>query len=93
MRGLTRAIVGILVIALPLSVAAQQSTSPDPLRWEETIQGFEAEDVMNPPPENAIVITGSSSITRWHPRIIEDLSPLTIIPRGFGGSEMSDVLH
>lgn len=93
MRALTRAIVGILAIALPLSVAAQEPAPRDPLRFEETIQAFEAEDAMNAPPENAIVITGSSSITRWHPRIVEDLAPLTIIPRGFGGSEMSDVLH
>jgi len=29
----------------------------------------------------------------WHSNIAEDLAPLTIIPRGFGGSNMNDVLH
>jgi lysophospholipase L1-like esterase len=84
-----------LLAALPVALTAQQGTptSPDPLRWEETMLEFEAQDAVTPPPQNAILITGSSSIARWHPRIVEDLAPLTIIPRGFGGSEMSDVLH
>jgi lysophospholipase L1-like esterase len=29
----------------------------------------------------------------WHPTIVEDLAPLTVIPRGFGGSSMNDALH
>jgi len=44
------------------------------------------------PPEEAIVVTGSSSIRRWD-QIEEDLAPLTVIPRGFGGSTMADLLH
>jgi lysophospholipase L1-like esterase len=48
---------------------------------------------VNPPPKGAIVITGSSSIRRWHNSIVKDLAPLTIIPRGFGGSTMKDALH
>jgi hypothetical protein len=39
------------------------------------------------------VLTGSSSITRWNDRSVKDLAPLTVIPRGFGGSIMNDVLH
>ena len=54
---------------------------------------MEAEDALNPPPANAIVVTGSSSITRWNSEMIADLAPLTVIPRGFGGSRMADVLH
>ena len=44
-------------------------------------------------PQGAIVITGSSSIRRWHPSMKADLAPLTVIHRGFGGSAMADVLH
>jgi hypothetical protein len=48
---------------------------------------------LNPPPPNAILITGSLSITRWNHEMEADLAPLTVIPRGFGGSRMADVLH
>ena len=65
----------------------------NPLRFEEAIQKFESEDRDVPQPNGAIVVTGSSSIRRWHPTITRDLAPLTIIPRGFGGSTMADVLH
>ncbi len=79
-----------LLGVLPLAVSAQ---APDPLRYEETISAWEAEDALNPPPANAIVVTGSSSITRWNSEMVDDLSPLTVIPRGFGGTRMSDVLY
>ena len=29
----------------------------------------------------------------WHPRIQKDLPRLTLIPRGFGGSHYTDVIH
>lgn len=66
---------------------------PDPARFEEAIQQFEMQDKQNPPPRGGIVLTGSSSITRWNDRAVKDLAPLTVIPRGFGGSVMNDVLY
>ena len=89
-----RACWGVLLFgtfAVPLT--AQQQPDPDPLRFEETISEWEGQDALAAPPANAIVITGSSSITLWNSEMVEDLAPLTVIPRGFGGSEMSDVLH
>lgn len=77
---------------LPVLLSAQQAP-PDPLRYEETIREWEAQDAAVPPPPNAIVITGSSSIRRWNHEMEADLAPLTVIPRGFGGSRMSDVVH
>lgn len=65
----------------------------DPERFEETIRAFEREDALSTPPENAIVLTGSSSIARWNNKAEKALAPLTVIPRGFGGSVMGDVLH
>ena len=83
-----------LVYAAVSPVAGQATLRPiDPLRFEDAIRAFETEDQASRPPQGAIVITGSSSIRRWHPRIVEDLAPLTVIPRGFGGSTMTDVLH
>ena len=74
---------------------AQQEAPPkiEPQRFEADILAFETEDKASPPPEGAIVITGSSSVRRWHPTMEEDLVPLTVIPRGFGGSTMEDALY
>ena len=84
----------LLVLALGFTtLAAAQTQTIDPTRFEEAIQAFEAEDRAMMPPEGAIVVTGSSSIRRWHPSLKQDLAPLTVIPRGFGGSAMADVLH
>ena len=97
-----RLIVARITVSLVLgltTLATAQSAQPtvpptiDPLRYEEAVLAFESNDSVNPPPEGAIVITGSSSIRRWHNSIEKDLAPLTIIPRGFGGSTMKDALH
>ena len=56
---------------------------PDPKRFEKTIAEFERETTH---PKNAIVGYGSSSMRGWHKTIQQDLAPLPIIPRGFGGS-------
>jgi hypothetical protein len=65
----------------------------DPTVFEEEIQVFESADLQIPPPNNAIVCIGSSSIRGWHETIHDDLTPLTIIARGFGGSNMNDALY
>jgi lysophospholipase L1-like esterase len=65
----------------------------DPTRMEKEIKAFEAADAKAKPPEGAIVCTGSSSMRGWRGTIQEDLAPLTVIPRGFGGSNTNDLLH
>ena len=59
-------------------------------RWEATIQRFEEADKANPPPKNAILFVGSSSIVFWR-TLAEDMAPLTVINRGFGGSQMFEL--
>ena len=59
-------------------------------RWEAVIQRFEAADRINPPPKNAILFAGSSSIVFWR-SLAEDMAPLTVLNRGFGGSQMFEL--
>ena len=82
-----------LLAAGVATMAAAQAQPIDPSRYEGAIQAFEAADRENMPPPGAIVVTGSSSIARWNDAMPADLAPLTVIPRGFGGSAMADVLH
>ena len=64
-----------------------------PERFERAIQVFEQADAAEFPSAGAIVCVGSSSIQGWHETIQDDLAGLTIIARGFAGSNMNDALH
>jgi len=74
-------------------LAADRGMYPDPRRFESEIRAFADEDRASPPPKGALLCVGSSSIRMWHPTIREDLAPATVIPRGFGGSTMLDLLY
>lgn len=64
-----------------------------PERFEEQIEMFEQEEVQAPSPGNAVVFYGSSTIREWHPWLQKDMQPLTVVPRGFGGSNFNDACH
>jgi len=76
----------LVAVALLAQVAPQ-----DPSRWEPEIKAFEDRDRQNPPPKGDIVFVGASSIVRW--KVAEFFPDLTILNRGFGGSEMADTAH
>ena len=78
---------------LLFAVTAPAAEYPDPQRFRSAIDAFLAADAEAAPAKGAVVATGSSSMRGWHARIAEDLAPLTVIPRGFGGSNMHDVRH
>jgi lysophospholipase L1-like esterase len=58
--------------------------------WEPSIHKFEEQDRVNPPKLGGIVFTGSSSIARWD-ALVDEMKPLYVINRGFGGSQYSDL--
>lgn len=69
---------------------AQAQAPAEAIGWEPTIREFEASDKANPPKPGGIVFTGSSSIVQWT-TLAEDMKPLEIVNRAFGGSQYSDV--
>jgi lysophospholipase L1-like esterase len=75
-----------------LDIPRRYVNIPAPGRFENEILLFEKQDSRNFPPRGATLFVGSSSIRLWR-TIEEDLPGLTIINRGFGGSQTDDVLH
>lgn len=74
------------------SVAVQSPTAveqPKIARFEDEIVAFETADKKSPPPSGAILFLGSSSIRLWT-TLEKDFPELTVINRGFGGSEIAD---
>ncbi len=91
-----RALAGLIVLTLCLAgvggrkycfVATALAQAQD---WEPSIRKFEEQDKVNPPKSGGIVLTGSSSIARWE-TLVDEMKPLDVINRGFGGSQYSDL--
>ncbi len=82
----------LILLGLIVSCSIHAAEYPSPDRWKYTMGGFALEDEIIGERPGAIVATGSSSMRFWDHRIHQDLAPLTIISRGFGGSNMNDVL-
>lgn len=83
----------ILIIAMALLAATGWSADEplSPARFAKQIEAFAQQDMESPPEEGVIVFVGSSSIRRWDLR--KSFGDLNAINRGFGGSQISDVLH
>ena len=69
--------------------AAEAQTNAGPSRWESEIRTFESADKTNPPPPDAVLFVGSSSIRLWK-TLAQDFREYHVINRGFGGSEIAD---
>ncbi len=64
-------------------------THPD--RWKDTIQKFVDADKQTPPPQDAVLFVGSSSIRMWDTK--KSFPDISTINRGFGGSFVIDSLY
>lgn len=64
----------------------------DPTRFEKAIQAFEAEDAAKAPPKDVTLFVGASNIRRWQ-SLPERFKKTPVLNRGFGGSQISDVVH
>jgi lysophospholipase L1-like esterase len=56
------------------------------------IAAFAIADGEHPPPERPIIFVGSSSIRLWS-TLQSDMAPLPVLNRGFGGSQLSQVVY
>lgn len=81
--------IALLANLAAVSPLAADTSAPPYARWESDILAFEIADKTNPPPRNAILFVGSSSIRLWK-EAPKQFREHTIINRGFGGSHLSD---
>jgi lysophospholipase L1-like esterase len=69
-----------------------RAASPGFDTWEPEIRRFERADSAAAPAQGAVVFTGSSSIRMWQ-TLSADFSGISVLNRGFGGSEIADATH
>ena len=89
-------VITALAFLLPPIGRAQSATAPakaiTKLPFENEILAFEASDRTNPPPKDAILFIGSSSIRLWK-TLASDFPKHKVINRGFGGSQIIDSVN
>jgi lysophospholipase L1-like esterase len=81
------------VLTLP-SVALAQVQAPQgqQMRFAEQIAAFQEADKANPPMQGQILFIGSSLFRLWD-QVEEQMAPLPVLNRGFGGSRTWEVLN
>ena len=93
-----RVFLAILFCAVCSVAQAQSAATAAPAkahdfaRWEKDVAAFEASDRSAPPPKNALLFVGSSTIVRWK-TLQQDYPAHQIVNRGFGGNEIADSTH
>ena len=86
-----------LLLALLSACAAPAAaptarSNPDPARFEQEIVRYDAADRERPTAPGGVVFAGSSSFRLWN-TLERDFPSVRVLNRGFGGSEMSDLVH
>ncbi len=77
--------------ALLLVSTATFAAEPPPHKWEAAIAAFEKQDRAKPVAPGQVLFVGSSSIVKW--KTAESFPDVPLINRGFGGSQLTDVLQ
>jgi lysophospholipase L1-like esterase len=85
----TRLLPLLFVLLLPVLAHAKNNRPNDHAQWNSDIAAFEAADRVSPPPRDAVLFIGSSSIRAWK-TLSTDFPDVRTINRGFGGSELDD---
>ena len=80
-----------LLTILVLSVTFTVSNAADGNKFQKEWDAYLEKDKTSPPPSEAILCTGSSSMRMWQ-SLKTDLAPLPVFNRAFGGSTTKDTI-
>ena len=64
----------------------------DPDHWSGEIAEFTRQDISKQPPKGALLFVGGSDLRQWE-SLSQDMAPLKVINRGFGGARISHLTH
>ncbi len=91
MKSLSKLFVLLIFVCLALGNLSYGQVDPE-VRWGKSIAQYEHKDSISKPESDGILMLGSSSFTIWQD--VADYFPRkNMVNRGFGGSQMSDVLY
>ncbi len=79
-----------VLLAMVVAFAAGQDPAERP-RYMSAIRAFLSADSVSPPPKGAIEFIGSSIFRQWT-TVADDMKPLPVFNRAFGGSRTLDLL-
>ena len=74
------------------SKAQQAATAPQKIRFGDQIEAYLKADQIKAPPQEGILFIGSSIFRRWE-KLTEQMSPLPVFNRAFGGSRTAEILY
>jgi lysophospholipase L1-like esterase len=74
--------------SMDLLAADLAPSTSKPETWRKEIAAFEKQDAESPPPRDAVLLVGSSSIRLWD--TVKWFPDVPTINRGFGGSQICD---
>eukprot|EP01031_Cornospumella_fuschlensis_P005759 gene5759-7150_t len=80
----------LLPVALFASLlACTHPLAAAPEKWAAEIEKYTQADTLKAPAQGSVVFIGSSSIRKWT-SLVTDFPGVTLLNRGFGGSELPD---
>ena len=79
----------LLVALFPSLLACTQPLAAAPEKWAAEIEKYTQADTLKAPAQGGVVFIGSSSVRKWT-SLATDFPGVTLLNRGFGGSELPD---
>lgn len=85
-------IAGIVLVFVCLLVIVGKYAMRQAWLWAYQIRAYERADAQRQPPKGGILFVGSSSIRYWK-TVQQDMAPLPVLNRGFGGAHIPHITH
>jgi lysophospholipase L1-like esterase len=85
-------LLALAVLTFGLYRDSNKVIGDDPSIWEADIQALEARSGELSNDHDYVLFVGSSSIRRWR-TLAEDMAPIEVVNRGFGGAKLNDLVH